>query len=241
MPVELWIAKELDTYYEREALDRFMTDMEAYFGQSDTLYLVLADYVIDGRQVNLTVLKHDAITIIELKECADPFEAFENQRWLTTNGRTLGSRGLNPFQQVKQYRIKWFDVLKRNRHSFRCLANTHDDRPFWQARALVTVSPALHPKTKNHISSKHNFWFKLCGLDELARQVSFETSKWLNFSDDELHYLASDLLTLRQRSWPLPVEAELSSLQETGIEVQEKGDIHKLDKNVDGAACESLP
>ena len=193
--VELWIGKEPDTAHERRSLDRFMVDMDSRFGHSGKLYLILSDYYIDGRQIDLTVLKRDAIIIIELKECDAPFKASENGKWLTPSGHLIGSRGLNPFQQTRQYRERWKDFLERNRDSFRCLSTTQNDRPFWGVTTIVTISPSLHPDTENNI--KHCWWFKLCGLNELGKAIEFETNKWMDFSDEELRRLASQFLSLK--------------------------------------------
>lgn len=152
MSVELWIGKDFDTSYEREALDYFMRGMRSRFGNSSLYYLVLANYYIDGRQVDLTVIKKDAIVIIELKECYSPFIASENGDWITPDGHLLGSQNLNPFQQVQQYRLKWVDFLKRNRHEFGCLSTSQIDKPFWYVTGIVAISPSLHPQTSNKIS-----------------------------------------------------------------------------------------
>lgn len=111
MTVELWIGKQFDTSYERTALDRFMNDMEYLFGNTEELYLVLANYYIDNRQIDLTVLKHDAIIPIELKECHEPFLASENGDWITPSGHLLGTKERNPFQQIRESRIKWLNYL----------------------------------------------------------------------------------------------------------------------------------
>lgn len=63
MTIEIWNGKDFDYTYEREALDLFVNDLELCLGNTDLLYLVLADYYIDGRQVDLTVLKRDAIKL----------------------------------------------------------------------------------------------------------------------------------------------------------------------------------
>ena len=76
--VQLWIGQEFDTTHERRALRSFLNDMQARFGQSDDLYLVLANFFIGGRQIDLAVLKRDAVIVIELKECVDSFYATEN-------------------------------------------------------------------------------------------------------------------------------------------------------------------
>ncbi len=89
--------------------------MQAQFGQSDDLYFVLANYFIGGRQVDLTVLKRDAIIVIELKEFVDPFRAMENGAWLTRDGGVVGNAGQNPFEQVRDYRIRWINLMNEEK------------------------------------------------------------------------------------------------------------------------------
>ncbi|QTA88193.1 nuclease-related domain-containing protein [Desulfonema magnum] len=212
MSVELCICNEFDTSYEREALHRFVNNMGVRFGDTDTLCLILANYVIGGRQVDLTVLKKDAIVVIELKECKDPFKAYENKDWITDRGHKIGSNGLNPFNQIRQYRIRWFELLKENRDRFRCLRTAQNDRPFWYVKGFVAVSPSLHNDTVNKIS-KDSWWFRLCGLNELDRIIGFETNKWMNFSDDELRFIATELLSLKKPKNITP-SAEIHKLEE---------------------------
>jgi hypothetical protein len=196
MTIELWIGKEFDTSYEREVLDSFLTDMQSRFGNTDTLYLILADYCLDGRQIDLTILKHDAVIVVELKNCQEPFKASENGDWLTPSGYLLGSKERNPLQQTQQYRVKWVNFLKRNKHNFRCLVNAQDDRPFWNVTGVVAINPSLHPHTDNKISND-SWWFKLRGVDDLIKTIEFQTNQWMNFSDEELRKLAGELLSLK--------------------------------------------
>jgi len=111
MTIEIWMGKNFDTSYEREAVGRFLDDMEFRFISEAKLYLVLMDYYIENRQIDLTVLKNDAIIPIELKQCHEPFLASENGDWYISNGYNIvGSKDRNPFQQVQEYRIKWFNL-----------------------------------------------------------------------------------------------------------------------------------
>ncbi len=117
MTLEIWMGKNFDTSYEREVVERFVNDMEFRFGAEDQLYLVLMDYYIENRQIDLTVLKNDGIISIELKECHEPFLASENGDWFTPNGDLVGSKDRNPFQQVYEYRIKWYNLLEKKQTS----------------------------------------------------------------------------------------------------------------------------
>ncbi|MFC1881810.1 nuclease-related domain-containing protein [Thermodesulfobacteriota bacterium] len=112
MTIELWFGQEFDTSHERRALNIFLTEMVERYDESEQLYLILANYYIEGRQVDLTVLKRDAIIIIEMKECAEPIKAVENGDWLILQANVkLGTGTQNPFAQAKDYRFRWMDLL----------------------------------------------------------------------------------------------------------------------------------
>ena len=230
MTLEVWMGKNFDTSYEREAVGRFLDDMEFRFGDEEKLHLVLMDYYIENRQIDLTALKNDAIITIELKECHEPFLASENGDWCTPSGHIVGSKDRNPFQQVQECRIKWFNLLKANKHKFRCFEKATNDKPFWYSTCIVAISPSLHPNTTNKISSD-SWWFRLFGLDELAKQIEFQTNKYMNFSDDELRKIASDLLSLKQKSyktrkniteWENKLKEREKRLENREMEIKEK-------------------
>ena len=197
MAFEYCIGSEFNTSYEREALQYVINSMVARFDKKESLHLLLANYLIGGHQIDLTVLKKDAIVIIEMKNCEIPFKAYDNKDWIADNGDIIGMKGLNPFLQVKQYRSKWVEMLRENRKGFACLATAQNDQPFWHVRGFVVVTPKLHPNAVNEISGD-NWWFKLCGLDSLDESFEFQTNKFMNFSDDELRYIACELLSLEK-------------------------------------------
>ncbi|MEM7344416.1 MAG: protein kinase [Chloroflexota bacterium] len=199
MTIELYFGDEFDTPHERKALDEFMAAMKSKFDQSSDLYLVLANYYVDGRQLDLTVLKRNAIIIIDLKECHSPIRATENGEWVTiTDGKVIGTGGQNPFAQIKDYRFKWVDLLKGKAKQIMPPSQAQS-MDFMHVSGIVAISPILHPKSENHIPA-HLPWFKLVGLDGLADTVAQQASKKLNFPDDALRKLATDILNLKQIS-----------------------------------------
>lgn len=195
MAVELWIGQEFDTSHERQALDHFLAQMNTRFGQSTDLYLVLANYFLDGRQIDLTVLKRNAIIIIELKEYAEPFLATENGVWQNiSTGAVVGTGSQNPFEQGKDYRIKWINLLRNKQNKF-LRPSKAQSMDFNHVSAFVAISPSLHPAHQNHLPRIP--WFRLVGLDELSTVVHQQASRKLNFSDEELRSLAKNILNLR--------------------------------------------
>ncbi|NJN97572.1 MAG: hypothetical protein HC875_27590 [Anaerolineales bacterium] len=219
MTVELWIGQTFETPYERDALTQFMADMEAVYGPTDELCLVLANYNALGSQVDLTVLKQDAVIVIELKGTEEPFKAYENGLWLTIpNQKKIGTGDRNPFEQVKSYRLRWAELLRVNRDKFAALDQA-EEIVFFNVNAVVAVSPALHPDTEDHLPRL--IWFKLVGLDKLVDLVYKESSSRLRFSEAELRTLARDILRLKQTPIPKPQKPVLRKLKSAEVREQE--------------------
>jgi hypothetical protein len=197
MVVQLWIGEDFHTSHERKALHYFLAEMQSILGQQRDPYFILANYYIDGRQIDLTVLKHDAIIIIELKECSDPFRATENGQWVTfPAGDLIGTGEQNPFSQAKDYRFRWMDLLKRNQTKFLSPTKAQSMR-FDHVSAFVVISPSLHKQVQLELPNLP--WFQLVGLDYLAQAVVEQTSRHLYFSDDELKKLIVNVLNLAPR------------------------------------------
>jgi hypothetical protein len=111
MSVEIYMGSKFDTSYEREALNVIENDLRKRFENTSDLHIILVNYIIQGYQVDITILKRDAIIVVELKDCSLPFTATENGNWQCPNGHILGRAGNNPYQQVRSYRIKWKEFL----------------------------------------------------------------------------------------------------------------------------------
>ena len=192
MTVEFWIGQEPDTPHERTALDHFRHGMEAMYGSSKGYYFVLVNYFVGSNQVDLTILKRDAIIVVELKECREPFVATENGDWLTPSGRPIRTGAENPFEQVRRYRMRWMDFLQRHRYmlSPASLSGVRFDQAI---NTLVCISPRLAPGCRNEISKRTLPWFGLIGLDQLVQTVSRLSNPELSFSETDLRKLISKL------------------------------------------------
>ncbi len=194
MSVEFWIGQEFDTTHERHALKRFLDDMQARYGHSSDTYFILVNFSLLGKQIDLTVLKRDAVIVIDLKECAEPFQARENGPWLTlsTQREIKGSDKQNPLEQVNDYRKRWMSYLKEHQSKFLAQVNSMN---FTHTSAVVAISPTLHPDTQDKLPNL--IWFHLVGLDDLPQTIYEETSRELNFSGKELRKLVK-MLNLRR-------------------------------------------
>lgn len=214
--IELWSSQEFDTTHERKALNQFLTDLSSLdnaSGQSSEFYFVLADYFVDGHQIDLTILKRNAIIVVELKEYQGPFRATQNAVWQSiSNGHVIGNTRQNPFTQVQRYRFKWVDLLKKHQKRFLSPSKAKS-MDFFHVSAFVAISPTLHPASEIRLPPLP--WFRLVGLDKLSDAVYQQTSRSLNFSEEELKVLLTQILHLSP--YRLSIEGIQKNFQVTKV------------------------
>jgi len=206
MTVELYIDKEFEHNYENEALKIVENSMVERFGRKNNLYIILANYSLKGKPIDMTIMKNDGIFIIELKCCERPFTACENGDWITDEGKPIGHQGMNPYQQVNSYRGPWFDLLRDNKEHFACLKNHDNEQRIKNVKGIVAFYPFIHKNFTNKIPKEkkspkerqENWWFFIDGINKIAEIIENETYPGVNFSDDELRLIAESLLNLNK-------------------------------------------
>lgn len=195
MTVEIWLGEEFRHAHEMRALSSFVETMRDNFADNPELYMVLAGYYCSGREIDLTILKRNAIIVVELKDCSAPVVGGMRGEWqIHKDGEvsTLNAGRANPFVQVRTQRYTLLNFLRDNEHAF--LSQRKIDRlRLDHVAAWVVFSPRLHPNSKIQIDESLR-WFRALGLDELPRQVYIERSNYLDFDHDELVIVARDLL-----------------------------------------------
>ncbi len=196
MAIELWIGQELSFIYKQGALFDFLQAIQAKCGLNDCLYLVLANYYLDGHQIDLTVLKNDAVIIIEFNHCSVPLKATENgSRFFTPDGEVVGIDSQNLFEQARDCRFRWINLLANHQDEIFSLGK-FDSKNFLEASVFVVITPSLNLYPETHLFSEP--WFRFLTLDQLVDFVYQQNSPNLNFSNQELRKLVVDVLHLKQ-------------------------------------------
>jgi hypothetical protein len=167
MTIEFWIGSNFPTSHERKALKDFLDSAYQIFSPRREPYFILSNYYLGGRQIDLTIIKPEAILVADLKDCAEPFRAMENGLWQILGSKdSIGTGIENPYQQVKELRNIWIDYLSEREdiiHKVSKLAL----RKFVQG--AVVISSDLNPATENKIP--HSVvWFHLYGLLSLPNE-----------------------------------------------------------------------
>ncbi|ABU59898.1 MULTISPECIES: nuclease-related domain-containing protein [Roseiflexus] len=181
MAVQVWIGEKPEHANERRAIMALARGLD----RLDGLYLILANFTVGGRSIDLVIVKQDAVFIIELKHCDGRVFGDVNGPWFVegSNGerKRLNPGRKNPYNQVISYYYNLVNFL--NDHRTELLppqkAKTVD---FRTCRRLVVIAPTL--QEGSHVET--DWKVDLKGLDELPAYLVTERSSEIDLTDEEM-------------------------------------------------------
>lgn len=181
MAVQVWIGEKPEHANERRAIMALARGLD----RLDGLYLILANFTVGGRSIDLVIVKQDAIFIIELKHCDGKVFGDVNGPWFVegSNGerKRLNPGRKNPYNQVISYYYNLVNFL--NDHRAELLspqkAKTVD---FRTCRRLVVIAPTIQEGSRVETDWKVD----LKGLDELPAYLVTERSSEIDLTEEEM-------------------------------------------------------
>jgi hypothetical protein len=179
--VQVWIGEKPEHPNERRAIVALANGLE----RLDGLYLILANFSVGGRNVDLVLIKQDAIFIVELKHCDGKLFGDVNGPWFveSANGerKRLNPGRKNPYNQVISYYYSLINILNDHRTTFLSpqKATAVD---FRTCKRLVVIAPTVQEGSQVETDWK----VELKGLDELPAYLVTERSSEIDLSEEEM-------------------------------------------------------
>jgi hypothetical protein len=198
MSIEFWTGRpEFETTHEMAARDQLIESFHHAFGQYDGLVAAVFDFSC-GQDLDLAVIKRDAITVVELKQCSAPIIGGENGEWRVMGANDgvavlKGGRHGNPFHQAKAYRFAFMDYLRQHAKKFLPVQKASLVR-FDHVAAVVAVAPDLHPGSRLDFDWGHLTWFHVTGLPQLSQKLYQIRSRQIDLANVEIRRLVEDVL-----------------------------------------------
>jgi hypothetical protein len=177
----VWIGEKPEHPNERRAIVSLANGLE----RLDGLYLILANFSVGGRNVDLVLIKQDAIFIVELKHCDGKIFGDVNGPWFveSANGerKRLNPGRKNPYNQVISYYYSLINFLNEHRTTFLSpqKATAVD---FRTCKRLVVIAPTVQEGSQVETDWK----VELKGLDELPAYLVTERSSEIDLSEEEM-------------------------------------------------------
>lgn len=181
MAVQVWIGDKPEHPNERRAIVALANGLE----RLENLYLLLANFNVGGRTIDLAVIKHDAIFIIELKHCDGKIFGGVNGPWYVESAnnerKRLNPGRKNPYNQVISYYYSMINFLKE--HSGEILTEHKANQVnFRSCRRVVVIAPRIEEGSEIELDWK----VELKGLDELPAFLVTERSAEINLTHEEM-------------------------------------------------------
>jgi len=181
MAVQVWIGEKPEHPNERRAIMALANGLARMEG----LYLILANFSVGGRTVDLVIVKQDAIFIIELKHCDGRVIGSVNGPWFVEgrNGerKRLNPGRKNPYNQVISYFHALTNFLNEHRRSF-LSEQKANDIDFRTCKRVVVIAPTIQEGSEIELDWK----VELKGMDELPAYLITERSSEIELSDEEM-------------------------------------------------------
>ncbi|HEU4324745.1 MAG TPA: NERD domain-containing protein [Roseiflexaceae bacterium] len=215
MAVQVWIGEKPEHPNERRAIVALANGLE----RLDGLYLILANFSVGGRTIDLVVIKQDAIFILELKHCDGRVFGDVNGPWFveSDNGvrKRLNSNRKNPYNQVISYYYSLTNFLKDHRSEF-LSPNRASAIDFRSCRRVIVIAPTLQAGSQVDIDWKVD----LRGLDELPVYLVTERSPDIELTEDEMLAIPQLLHCTRWNEINALIAGVMPAWQQTPSEVE---------------------
>jgi hypothetical protein len=181
MPVQVWIGEKPEHPQERRAIVALAQSLE----RLDGLFLILANFSVGGRAVDMVIIKQDAIVIIELKHVDGRVFGSVNGSWTVvgSNGeeKRLNPGRKNPYNQVISYFHALTNYLNEHRNSF-LSEHKAGKMDFRTCKRVVVIAPQIQAGSQIELDWK----VELRGLDELPTYLITERSSEIELSEQEM-------------------------------------------------------
>lgn len=178
MSVQIWIGEKPEHPNERRAI----TQLASSLARLDGLYIIMANFSVGGRTIDVVVMKQEGIFVVELKHCDGRIIGDVNGPWFVENAnkerKRINPGRKNPYNQVITYYYALTNFLNEQRVAI-VGARTVEVR---SVRRVVAIAPHLHPDSQIETDWK----VQVMGLDALPVHIFTERSADMNWSDEEL-------------------------------------------------------
>lgn len=181
MAVQVWIGEKPEHPNERRAIVALANGLE----RLDGLYLILANFSVGGRNIDLVLIKQDAIFIVELKHVDGKVFGDVNGPWFVESANSerkrLNPGRKNPYNQVISYYYSLINFLNDHRADF-LSPQKATSVDFRTCKRLVVLAPTIQSGSDVKVDWK----VELKGLDELPAYLVTERSSEIDLSEEEM-------------------------------------------------------
>lgn len=144
-------------------------------------HYLIGNVMFDGDELDAIYLKPGCISVIEMKNYGGRVHFSENGDWYAGDVVVRGTRGGNPFRQVRGYKFTLLDYLKRREGR---ILKTPRNVVWHHIQGMVLFGQQIH--FDEHLPPNIKSWFQICDHRTVARDLCSRHSAALRLEPSEL-------------------------------------------------------
>jgi hypothetical protein len=175
------------TTAERSQLQGLIKILYEEFNRSKDHIYLLIDYILGNKQIDILLIKKNAIILVDLKGYSGIVHGYEDGQWYveTDQSDITIDQDSNPFVQVRNQR---YDMIKFLREKLPSI-----DQRFSEGIRNIAGWVYFNENTSfdiGQINIKNRLWFKVVNPLNILEEIKNEDSNEFIFRDQELENLA---------------------------------------------------
>lgn len=179
MGVELWYGEKPKNFAEQSML----VDMYNYLQPRSEHFTLMASFHAGKTgEIDLAILKRDALLLVELKHYWGKITGQREGDW--TYLRDSGDEGKmpNPYRQVRNAHHRWMDWCRANVAKLPLASNSADAIKLLEPFEYVVFFPNLHPDSEIDVGVHP---VQVMGLPKFRTELVIRSQEGLNLSREE--------------------------------------------------------
>lgn len=169
MAFKAYLVSKFTNSHENRMFGYLYESLEKSLRSSDEAHYLIGNFTIDNMEFDALFLKRDAITVIEMKDYDGRIHFSENGDWTADKVVVQGGTWGNPFRQVRAYKFKLLDHLKRNRTEI--YDRSRGDMTFKPNQISGVVLFGGSIKFDETLPKEIRSWFAICDLGAVAPRL----------------------------------------------------------------------
>ena len=155
--------------------------------------LILANFVVDERQIDFVVVTPTYAALIELKNFPRPIFGDRNGVWkyLDAAGNRVRYPGMNPWQQTLKQKYALSDAMKQYQRRITDLPSPSGASFYGEFAAFVCVYPAIHPGSRvtagDHKVEVRSYPEVVDLIRSGGKPSTWTSADWQRFAEEHLN------------------------------------------------------
>ena len=183
MTVELWYGSKPTNYGEQSVL----IELYDYLKPRPGLYILMANFYAGlSNEIDLMVIKRNAIFLVELKNYATPLVGEKEGDWTYTEKDGSKKNMRNPFKQVRANVFAWKDWCKAQAELLEKMETIKRNFRLLEPYEYIVVFPELHAKSDIKIGEQP---VHAMGFDKFRAELVIRNRTGPELDGDELRQI----------------------------------------------------